>query len=159
VTFAVDAIDDRGPVVGLRTALRESDRLTAVVVGCDTPLIPSVFLAHLLDRVESAGTAAVVTRVDGRLRPLPAAVNVRAAAAACTEVLVDGSDLTDVMEALAPVVIPEREVQASVGVERLLDVDTRADLARAERLLARGTAPDGGGPDRPDDGGMQPNSR
>jgi molybdopterin-guanine dinucleotide biosynthesis protein A len=159
VTFAVDAIDDRGPVVGLRTALRETDRLTAVVVGCDTPLIPSAFLAHLLDRVESAATAAVVARVGGRLRPLPAAVNVRAAAAACTEVLVDGSDLNDVIEALAPVVIPEREVRASVGVERLLDVDTRADLARAERLLARLATPTRETTGRDDDDGIRPNGR
>ena len=156
VSFAVDPIDDLGPVAGLRTALRETDRLTAVVTACDTPLIPSAFLGHLLDRVENATTAGVVTRVGGNLQPIPMAVNVRAAAAACTEALVGDSSLRDVIDALAPVVIPERAVRATVGVDRLLDVATRGDLARAERLLAR-TGPVGGGDGT--DGEIRSNSR
>jgi molybdopterin-guanine dinucleotide biosynthesis protein A len=157
--FAVDPIDDLGPVAGLRTALRETDRLTAVVVACDTPLVPSAFLGHLLDRVEQSTTAGVVTKVDGHVQPLPAAVNVRAAAAAATEALDTSGSLHDVVESLAPVVISEEAVRASVGPGRLLDVDTRTDLARAEQRLARmrRSANHDTEPDEP--AGMRPNSR
>ncbi|WP_318568126.1 molybdenum cofactor guanylyltransferase [Salinigranum marinum] len=159
VSFAVDPIDGLGPVAGLQTALRETDRVTAVVTACDTPLVPSAFLGHLLDRVEGATTAGVVTEAGERVQPLPMAVNVRAAAAACTETLVDSGSLRDVIESLAPVVISERAVRAAVGADRLLDVDTRADLARAERLLAHATGPSGGSNGSRDGGEMRPNSR
>jgi molybdopterin-guanine dinucleotide biosynthesis protein A len=148
VAFVADPITDLGPVAGLRTALRETDRLSAVVTACDMPLVPSAFLGHLLDRVETSTTAGVVTRVDGHLQSFPVGVNVRAATAACTEALDSGGDLRDALDSLAPVVIPERDVRASVGHDRLVDVDTRADLARAERSLARTTATTGGS-DRP----------
>lgn len=159
VDFAVDPIDDLGPVAGLRTALRETDRLTGVVVACDMPLLPSAFLGHLLDRVEQSSTAGVVTRLDGHIQPLPAAVNVRAAAAAATEALDTNGSLHDVVEALAPVVIPEEDVHATVGPDRLLDIDTRTDLARATRHLARTTTTGTGGSESDEPAGMRPNSR
>jgi molybdopterin-guanine dinucleotide biosynthesis protein A len=160
VDFVVDPIDDLGPVAGLRTALRETDRLTGVVTACDTPLVPSAFLGHLLDRVEQSTTAGVVTRLDGRVQPLPAAVNVRAATAAATESLDTSGSLRDAVDALAPVVIPEEAVRASVGADRLVDVDTRADLARAERSLARATVSDDSDPDTGSDepAGMRPSN-
>lgn len=158
VTFVTDPIDDVGPVAGLRTALRETDRLTAVATACDMPLVPSAFLGHLLDRVEGATTAGVVIRLNGARQPLPTAVNVRAGAAAATEALDTSGALVDVVDALAPVVIPERHVRASVGAERLLDVDTRADLARAERFLARTTGSMRARPHSDEDRGMRPNS-
>jgi molybdopterin-guanine dinucleotide biosynthesis protein A len=158
VSFVVDPVDGVGPVAGLLTALRETDRLTAVVTGCDLPLVPSAFLGHLLDRVEQSTTAGVVIRADGRTRPLPTAVNVRAAAAAASEALDTGGTLRDVVESLAPVVIPERHVAATVGTERLLTVDTRADLARAEAALARrGESGSPGGPSGA--GGVRSNGR
>jgi molybdopterin-guanine dinucleotide biosynthesis protein A len=159
VDFAVDPIDDLGPVAGLRTALRETDRLTGVVVACDMPLVPSAFLGHLLDRVEQSSTAGVVTRLDGRIQPLPAAVNVRAAAAAATEALDTNGSLHDVVEALAPVVIPERHLRAVVEPDRLLDVDSRADLARAARRLARTTTTRTDDTGSSESTGMRPNSR
>jgi molybdopterin-guanine dinucleotide biosynthesis protein A len=147
VTFAPDPVDGLGPVAGLRTALSETERLTAVVTACDLPLVPSAFLGHLLDRVEQSTTAGVVIRADGRTRAFPTAVNVRAAAAAATEALDTGGNLHDVVESLAPVVIPEAHVAATVGTDRLVDVDTRADLARAEEVLARSLAADSPGGD------------
>jgi molybdopterin-guanine dinucleotide biosynthesis protein A len=159
VTLVTDPIDDLGPVAGLRTALCETDRHTAVVTPCDTPLIPSAFLGHLLDRVEQSTTAGVVIHADGYRQPLPTAVNARAAAAAATEALDTSGTLCDVVDALAPVAIPEHHVRATVGLERLLNVNTRDDLARAELVLARRST---GPVDRElttDDGTVRPNNR
>jgi molybdopterin-guanine dinucleotide biosynthesis protein A len=159
VAAVVGSAVDGGPVAGLSAALEETGRLTAVVVACDTPLIPSAFLGHLLDRLDGSTTAGVVTRFDGRRQPLPAAVNVRAAAGACSEVLAAGGQLDDVVAALSPVVIPERAVRASVGVDRLVDVDTRADLARAERVLARAAVRPGRRDESNEGAASRPNCR
>ncbi|WP_152039879.1 hypothetical protein [Salinigranum salinum] len=67
-------------------------------------------------------------------------MNVRAAVGARSEVLAAGGQFDDVVAALSPVVIPERAVRASVGVDRLVDVDSRADLARVDVVLARAAA-------------------
>lgn len=158
VSLAPDPIDDLGPVGGVRAALCETDRLTAVVTACDRPLLPPAFLGHLLDRVEGSTTAGVAIEVDGRLQPLPVAVNVRAAAAAATEALDTGGTLVDVVDALEPVVVPDEHVRASVGADRLLDVDTRADLARAERHLARNELPEETPGPRDEIGEIRPNS-
>lgn len=159
VSFVTDPIDDIGPVAGMRTALCETDRLTAVVTACDTPLIPSAFLGHLLDRVEQSTTAGVVIHADGYRQPLPTAVNTRAAAAAATEALDTSGTLCDVVDALAPVAIPEHHVRATISPERLLDVNTRDDLARAERILARRPTSRADGELSTDDGAVRPNSR
>lgn len=159
VTFATDPIDDLGPVAGLRTALCETDRLTAVVTACDLPLVPSAFLGHLLDRVEQSTTAGVVIRTGDRTRPIPLAVNVRAAAAAAAETLDNGGTLCDAAESLAPVAIPEHHVVATVGTGRLLNVDTRADLARAEEILTRSATAAFANSRAFEDEGIRPNSR
>ncbi|WP_152039881.1 molybdenum cofactor guanylyltransferase [Salinigranum salinum] len=142
VTVAVDPIADRGPVVGLRTALRATERALAVVVPCDTPLVPSSLLAHLRTRARHASGA--VPTVEGSVRPLPAAMHVRAGVAACSEAVGRGQPtLDDVVTALSPVVVPERDVRAYADPTAFLDVDTPAALAVAEATLARSSDADG----------------
>lgn len=136
VTFVTDPISDRGPVAGLRTGLRATDRAYAAVTTCDLPLVPSSLYAHLLERARDVAGAVPV--VDGRRLPFPAGVHVRACEAACTEAITRGTGrLEDVIRALEPVDIPESHVRAYAGEHALLDVDTRGDLAAAERVLRR----------------------
>ncbi|WP_101294111.1 molybdenum cofactor guanylyltransferase [Halegenticoccus soli] len=145
--FAEDPILDRGPAAGVRTGLRAADAEYAAVVPCDAPLVPSAFLAFLLDRARHR-TGAVPT-VGGEVRPLPAAVHVRAATAACDDALrlFDGR-LRDVVRVLEPDVVRERTVRAFADPGDFLNVDAPGDLRTAERRLRGARPADERGDDR-----------
>lgn len=128
VRFAVDEAADGGPVAGLRTALRATDRKYAAVLPCDAPLVEPAFLAHLCERARRRTGAMPV--VDGAVRPFPAAIHVRAAGAACGEALAADGSLDAFREALDPLVLDETEVAAFTDPATLRDVDTPRDLRR-----------------------------
>ncbi|MFO7832979.1 MAG: molybdenum cofactor guanylyltransferase [Halohasta sp.] len=128
VRFALDPISDRGPVVGLRTALAETTASYAAVVPCDMPAMPAAFVDFLLSRARNRTGA--VARFDGERRPFPMAVHVRAATAACREAEAGGrSGIEAFLDRVDPVVVPERVVEAHVEPTAFRDIDTHADLA------------------------------
>ncbi len=122
------------PVHGILHALRRAGDRTIVVVPVDMPLVPPALLARLLDAV-GAGFPAAIPHAQGRLQPLcgaftPAAFAPLAAAPA-------DAPLTRTLEALGAVVVGAGEQEDAL----LVNVNTPADLARAETLL---TADPGG---------------
>ena len=127
VRFAVDPIPDRGPVVGLRTALDETTASYAAVVPCDMPAIPAAFVDVLLSRARTRTGA--VARFAGERRPFPMAVHVRAATVACREAEAGEGDIDAFLDHVDPMVLPERTVDAHVEPTAFRDVDTHADLA------------------------------
>ncbi|WP_253738517.1 molybdenum cofactor guanylyltransferase [Halohasta salina] len=128
VRFAVDPVSDRGPVVGLRTALSETTATYAAVVPCDMPAVPAAFVDFLFARARHRTGA--VARLEGERRPFPMVVHVRAATAACREVEAGGrSGLGAFLDHVDPDVVPERVVEAHVEPTAFRDVDTHADLA------------------------------
>lgn len=129
-TFAIDAVPDRGPLVGLRTALAETTATYAAVVPCDMPSLPAAFIEYLLSRADNRTGA--VPRVDGRVQPVPAALHVRAAAAACEEAREQHADrLDELLPLLDPFVVPERVVRAHVDPSAFANINTHEDLAAA----------------------------
>ena len=129
VRFAVDQVPDRGPLVGLRTALAETTASYAAVVPCDMPAIPAAFIDFLFARARNRTGA--VARFEGRRQPFPAVVHVRAAAAACRDVDPGSVDPMEAFISLVdPHVVPERVIQAHVGPDAFDDIDTHDDLAR-----------------------------
>lgn len=129
VRFAIDRVPDRGPLVGLRTALAETTATYAAVVPCDMPSVPAAFLDFLFSRARHRTGA--VARFEERVQPFPAVVHVRAATAACREAEADGDDrIEGFLDRLDPQVLPERVVEAHVDPEVFRDVDTHDDLAR-----------------------------
>ncbi|SFG62061.1 molybdopterin-guanine dinucleotide biosynthesis protein A [Halopelagius inordinatus] len=132
VTFAPDPMSDRGPLFGLRTALRNTDCRYAVAVPCDMPALTTTFLAHL--RARARGSVGAVVRWNGMVDPLPLAVHVRAGEVVCTETLRDGRhDLRSLVSALSPAVVSESTAAAHGAPGILRDVDTRADLGSVAR--------------------------
>jgi len=128
VRFAVDQIPDRGPLVGLRTALRETTATYAAVVPCDMPLVPAAFLDFLFARARNRTGA--VARFEGRLQPFPSAVHVRAATAACREAEATGTDrIEQFVSFVDPHTVPERVVLAHVDPEAFHNINTHDDLA------------------------------
>ena len=117
------------PRHGLVCALRGAAGRPVVVIPVDMPLIPTMLLEVLLEKV-AEGAVAAVPRADGRLHPLCAAFS--------TEALADfdsaGDDepLHRTFERMAAHV-----VDAEAVGEGLLNVNTPDDLRRAEALLSR----------------------
>ena len=120
---------DFHPRHGIVSALRRAGGRPVVVVPCDMPLVPPALLEVLLDVVED-GAPAAMPRSEGRVHPLCAAY--------AAEALRDLEDadrdepLTLTLDRLGAVVL-----EADAAADRMLNVNTRADLAVAEILLRR----------------------
>lgn len=134
VRFVLDAIPDRGPLVGLRTALAATGATYAAVLPCDMPLVPAAFVDVLFSRARNRTGA--VAQLDGQPQPFPAVVHVRAAAAACREATQRNSyRLDEFVSILDPLVIPERAVLAHVDERAFTNINTHEDLANARNDL------------------------
>jgi molybdopterin-guanine dinucleotide biosynthesis protein A len=124
-----DEPEDFHPRHGIVSALRRADTRTVVVVPCDMPLVPPALLEVLLDVVED-GAPAAMPRTEGRVHPLCAAYAPEALRG--LEAADPDEPLTLTLERLGAVVL-----DADAAADRMLNVNTRADLAVAEILLAR----------------------
>ena len=81
--------------------------------------------------------------LKGRPRALPAVVHVRAATAACSELIArESANLVDLVEELDPYVVPERVVRAHVDPTAFMTVDTPNDFRIAASRLAACSARD-----------------
>jgi molybdopterin-guanine dinucleotide biosynthesis protein A len=132
--------EPRHPLTGIVAALRETRR-PVVALGCDMPLAPPALLAHLAGLIGEPGRGAVVAEVDGRLEPLLAAygpVTADALAAALDE----GLPLREAAAALDPDLLGEKELRRFGDPATLaLNVNSTADLARAEAILSSQARP------------------
>jgi molybdopterin-guanine dinucleotide biosynthesis protein A len=120
------------PLTGLVAAL-ERARRPVVVCGCDTPFLAPALLAHLAGRTEPL----VVLETGGRPHPLIGRYTPELLAA-----LRAGRDeqrpLHEVVAELGAVRIDEPKLRRYGDPERLVfNVNTPADLARAEEMLRR----------------------
>ncbi|HEX2084827.1 MAG TPA: molybdenum cofactor guanylyltransferase [Solirubrobacteraceae bacterium] len=122
-----DEPPDFHPRHGLVSALRRAAGRPVVVVPCDMPLVPPALLEVLLDVVED-GAPAAIPRTEGRLHPLCAAY----APGVLRDLEAAGPDepLTLTLDRLGATVL-----DADAAADRMLNVNTRADLAVAELLL------------------------
>ena len=127
-----DEPEDCHPRHGIVSALRRGGGRPVVVVPCDMPLVPPALLEVLLDVVED-GAPAAMPRSEGRVHPLCAAY----APEALSDLEAADRDepLTLTLDRLGAVVL-----EADAAADRMLNVNTRADLAIAEILIGRATA-------------------
>lgn len=126
--FAVDPVPDRGPLVGLRTALEATTATYAAVLPCDMPLLPAAFVDYLFSRASDRTGA--VPKIDETVQPLPAAVHVRAATAAYRDAREQHVErLEEFITMLDPFVVPERVVAAHVDLSAFRNINTHHDLA------------------------------
>jgi molybdopterin-guanine dinucleotide biosynthesis protein A len=118
------------PLLGILTALETSDG-PVLVLGCDMPFVTAPLLSWLARR-----EPATVADVHGRLEPL-LAVYGPADAAILTRELEQEAPLRKAVERLEPRRVGETEL-GRFGAPRMLvrSINTEADLAEAERLLA-----------------------
>jgi molybdopterin-guanine dinucleotide biosynthesis protein A len=120
------------PLAGIVAALERGGR-PLVVCGCDLPFLPAALLAHLAGRSEPL----VVLEAAGRLHPLigrftPALVD------ALRTARDEQRPLHEVVTELGAVRITEPKLRRYGDPERIVfNVNTPADLARAEELVRR----------------------
>lgn len=124
-----DEPEDFHPRHGIVSALRRAEGRPVVVVPCDMPLVPPALLEVLLDVVED-GAPAAMPRTEGRVHPLCAAY----APGILRDLEAADPDeaLTVTLDRLGAVTL-----SADAAADRMLNVNTRADLALAEILLSR----------------------
>jgi molybdopterin-guanine dinucleotide biosynthesis protein A len=134
-TLAVDPVPDRGPLYGIRTGLRATDAGRVAVVACDLPLVDPTFVDALVGFLGSY-EAAVPRRADGWYVPTLAAYR-REQTLAAADAAIAAGDARPLaaVERLSTRVVEEHELLALTDESTFLDVNTREDLAEAERLL------------------------
>ena len=122
----------RHPLCGIVAALRHAGERPVVAVGCDMPFASPALLRWL----GSAPEPLVVPRAEDSLQPLPARYD-SALLPALEGALAAERAVRGTLEALSPRIVGEAELARFGDPRRLcFNVNTRADLRRAEQMLA-----------------------
>jgi molybdenum cofactor guanylyltransferase len=126
----VESRAERHPLAGILEALERAAGRAVLVCACDMPFVTAELAAHI---AALPGTA--VPEAGGRLHPLLARYD-PAAAGALRGALAARSSLHEAVRQAGATIVPETEIARFGDLERLLfNVNTPADLARAEALL------------------------
>jgi molybdopterin-guanine dinucleotide biosynthesis protein A len=127
----LEPAEPRHPLCGVLAALRESSR-PVVAVACDMPFLVPDLLAWLASQPEPL----VVPATDHGLEPLLARYD-PVLTGALEAGLRREAPMQELVASLNPRVVGERGLRRFGDPERLcFNVNSRADLARAERMLA-----------------------
>jgi len=126
----IEARPERHPLAGILEALDRAGGRAVLVCACDMPFVTADLVAHIAGQ---AGTA--VPEAGGRLHPLLARYE-PAAAEVLREALGARASLHEAVRKAGAEIVLEAAIARFGDPERLLfNVNTPADLARAEELL------------------------
>ncbi len=138
----------QGPLAGLASGLAAIETASCWVVSCDLPFVTGGLGTYLLDRLELAvnrpgvpgsearAVDAVIPRIDGRWQPLCAAYRRSAGRVAADLVERGARSAHALLDAIAVAAVSRRELESVGDPDRLLlNLNTRADLERARRLV------------------------
>jgi molybdopterin-guanine dinucleotide biosynthesis protein A len=126
----IETRTERHPLAGVLEALERAGGRAVLVCACDMPFVTPELVAHLAGR---AGTA--VPEAGGRLHPLLARYD-PVVADTLSVALALRAPLHEAVRRAGAEVVLEAEIARFGDPERLLfNVNTPADLARAEELL------------------------
>jgi molybdopterin-guanine dinucleotide biosynthesis protein A len=142
-----DAHPDCGPLSGMETALARSEAALVMVLGVDLPLLPTEFLAWMLERALITGAVATIPRLLGKPQPL-CAVYRRELVPEITAALEAGDyrvmDMVERATAAGSLDCFDAERVAATGAwrsavptyQQFMNCNTPAELKVAQRLLA-----------------------
>ena len=129
-----DVEPDKGPLMGLYTGITSCKTPWILAVACDTPFIEPRLLETILARSRTGDI--VATEFNDQAQPLPALYSSRCAKVAMSLLSTDRRALRDLLASVEISVVPETEVrQVDPKLGSFFDIDTKADLRRAERLI------------------------
>lgn len=136
---ADDPANAAGPLAGLVAGLTVRPFTAALALGVDLPLVTPAVLRALHGML--AGHAAVVPDPGGRPQPLAAWYGSAAAPALAASLARGERALVPAVLALPARVVSDDELAVcGAGEHTFLNVNTPADLARAERFARTGAA-------------------
>jgi molybdenum cofactor guanylyltransferase len=119
------------PLCGIVTALERAGGSPLVVCGCDMPFVTPALITKLAESEHRL----VLPHAGDRLHPLLGRYDPELLES-LSPALASSRPLQEVVAALDPALIDERELSSIGDPERLLfNVNTPGDLARAEELL------------------------
>lgn len=125
-----------GPLGGIAAACAAVAFERACVLGVDFPLVRPEALAAMLELLDAA--PAVVPAPGGRPQPLVAAYGREAIVALAGAYARGERSVVRAVQSLSPRFLAPAEIDALPGGhDNVFDVDTRDDLAEAERRLRR----------------------
>jgi molybdenum cofactor guanylyltransferase len=140
-----DAHPDCGPLSGMETALARSEAALVMVLGVDLPLLPTEFLAWILERALTTGAVVTMPRLLGKPQPL-CAVYRRELLPGLSAALEAGDyKVMDMVErAAGKLDCFDAERVAATGAwrsampthQQFMNCNTPAELKVAQRLLA-----------------------
>jgi len=123
--------EPRHPLCGVLAALEFAADSPLVILGCDMPFVPAALLAWLAKQPEPL----VAPCLDGRTLPFPARYE-RSLRPGLEGALAEERSMAATLDSLSPRLLAAAELEAFGDPTRLcLNVNTPADLARAEALL------------------------
>ncbi len=137
--IAVDEVQDKGPIGGVLSGLRQCSNDYAVVVPCDSPFLEPEVYRYMLG--EAPGHDAVVPKKGGRLEPLHAVYKVQPMVEACEAAIKEGSlEMREVITRLGEVKYIPVEVfkKYDEGLLTFCNVNDPRDLKLLERLNDEG---------------------
>lgn len=136
-----DAIREVGPLGGLHAALRlagEREIGGALVVGCDTPFLTTPLLRAVAEAAELAGERAVAAEGADGLEPLCAWYPIGLLPTIERRIARGERSLHRLLEEAAAIPLPLAQVARHADPATcFLNLNTREELARAERMHAR----------------------
>jgi len=132
--FICDQFGSHGPMSGIATALERVDTDWVFAIACDMPFISQALIRAMAK--QRGENAIVVARVHGHLQPL-AAFYAKSCLPQMQQQLADGHrSLKTLIGNVDSLTVTEQEcAQHDAELLSFFDLDTRADLARAEAVL------------------------
>jgi len=126
--LVVDLHPGVGPLAGLEAALEATTAESLLVFACDLPFLDAALVTALRD---APAAEAVVARLDGKAQPLAARYARSVLPRVQRRLSRDKLRLLDLVAELDP-----QWIDFPAGTRALFNVNTPADVARAEELAA-----------------------
>jgi len=127
LAFAIDPVEDAGPLVGLAAGLAVHEAPVTLVASCDQPFLESVVLNHLCRELES--NDAIVPVLDGTPQRTPIVLDTeQALKVACDRLRAGDRSISSLLDRLEVRKIAERSLAEWGNPACLRDIDSPAEL-------------------------------
>jgi molybdopterin-guanine dinucleotide biosynthesis protein A len=136
--FIFDLIEDRGPLGGLHAALSYAQTEWIFLTACDFPFVSSGLIGFLAEKISDGLGAVVPIQTDGRMQPLCAFFNVKAARPIVEEIINAPRvppPLRDIVNAINPRLVTASEYSHLAASDKFFtNLNTPDDLSKIREL-------------------------